>query len=64
MNYSKNLRKAAMAKRIIVSWVIVAVVFFLVGGLSGYVLKTHITAKDREKEEIHTSEQSSTETLV
>ena len=64
MNYSKNLRKAAMAKRIIVSWVIVAVVFSLVGGLSGYALKTHITAKDREKEEIHTSEQSSTETLV
>nr|DAQ34721.1 MAG TPA: hypothetical protein [Caudoviricetes sp.] len=64
MNYSKNLRKAAMAKRIIVSWVIVAVVFFLVGGLSGYVLKTHITAKDREKEEIHTSEQLSTKTLV
>ena len=64
MNYSKNLRKAAMAKRIIVSWVFVAVVFSLVGGLSGYALKTHITAKDREKEEIHTSEQSSTETLV
>ena len=64
MNYSKNLRKAAMAKRIIVSWVIVAVVFSLVGGLSGYALKTHITAKDREKEEIHTSEQVSTETLV
>lgn len=64
MNYSKNLRKAAMAKRIIASWVVVAVVFSLVGGLSGYALKTHITAKDREKEEIHTSEQLSTETLV
>ena len=64
MNYSKNLRKAAMAKRIIASWAVVAVVFSLVGGLSGYALKTHITAKDREKEEIHTSEQSSTETLV
>lgn len=64
MNYSKNLRKAAMAKRIIASWAVVAVVFSLVGGLSGYVLKTHITAKDREKEEIHTSEQLSTETLV
>lgn len=64
MNYSKNLRKAAMAKRIIASWAVVAVVFSLVGGLSGYALKTHITAKDREKEEIHTSEQVSTETLV
>ena len=49
MNYSKNLRKAAMAKRIIASWAVVAVVFSLVGGLSGYALKTHITAKDREK---------------
>lgn len=64
MNYSKNLRKVAMAKRIIASWAVVAVVFSLVGGLSGYALKTHITAKDREKEEIHTSEQLSTETLV
>ena len=64
MNYSKNLRKAAMAKRIIASWAVVAVVFSLVGGLSGYALKTHITAKDREKEKIHTSEQVSTETLV
>ena len=64
MNYSKNLRKAAMAKRIIASWAVVAVVFSLVGGLSGYALKTHIIAKDREKEKIHTSEQVSTETLV
>lgn len=64
MNYSKNLRKAAMAKRIIASWAVVAVVFSLVGGLSGYALKTHITVKDREKEKIHTSEQVSTETLV
>lgn len=64
MNYSKNLRKVAMAKRIIASWAVVAVVFSLVGGLSGYALKTHITAKDRGKEEIHTSEQLSTETLV
>lgn len=64
MNYSKNLRKAAMAKRIIASWVVVAVIFSLVGGLSGYALKTNITAKDREKEEIHTSEQLTTETIV
>lgn len=64
MNYSKNYRKAAMGKRIIASWIIVAAVFSLVGGVSGYALKTHITDKDEEKEEIHTSEQSSTKTLV
>ena len=64
MNYSKNLRKAAMAKRIIASWAVVAVVFSLVGGLSGYALKTHITAKDKQKTEEQTLERSSTKTLV
>ena len=41
-----------MAKRIIASWVIVAVVFLLIGGVSGYALKTHITAKQEEKTEV------------
>lgn len=36
----------------------------LVGCLSGYALKTHITANDKEKGETHTSEQLSSETLV
>lgn len=64
MNYSKNLRKSALGKRIITSWVIVAVVFFFVGGMSGYVMKTHITDRVKEKEKIHTSEQENTRTLV
>lgn len=53
-----------MAKRIIVSWVIVAVVFLLIGGVSGYALKTHITAKDEPKEETQGNIQVDTDTLV
>lgn len=43
------------------------IAFFLglvVGGVSGYALKTHITGKDKKKEEMHTSEQVSTKTLI
>lgn len=64
MNYSKNLRKAAMAKRVIIMLCIALFLGLAAGGVSGYALKTHITAKDKEKEEIHISEQVSTKTLV
>lgn len=64
MNYSKNLRKAAMAKRVIIMLFIALFLGLAVGGVSGYALKTHITAKDKGKEEIHTSEHVSTKTLV
>lgn len=64
MNYSKNLRKAAMAKRVIIMLCIALFLGLAVGGVSGYAMKTHITAKDKGKEEIHTSEQVSTKTLV
>ena len=63
MNYSKNLRKAAMAKRVIIMLCIALFLGLAVGGVSGYALKTHITTKDKVKEEIHTS-QVSTKTLV
>lgn len=53
-----------MAKRIIASWVIIAVVFSLVGGVSGYALKTHITANGGRKDETQTSEQVQSEILV
>lgn len=39
MHYSKNIRRTQVAKRILVSWLIIAVVFFAIGFLIG-----HITA--------------------
>lgn len=45
MNYSQNLRKAAIAKRVIISWVIVALVGVIVGGVSGYTIGSYITGK-------------------
>lgn len=31
MNYSRNIKKASIGKRILISWVVVAIIFFLVG---------------------------------
>lgn len=45
MNYSQNLRKAAIAKRVIISWVIVALIGVIVGGTSGYAIGSYITGK-------------------
>jgi hypothetical protein len=56
--YSKNLRKAAMAKRVMVMIAVSFAVGLIVGGVSGYALKAHITAKNEEKEENHTIEWS------
>lgn len=64
MNYSKNLRKADIAKRVILSWCVVAVVFSLIGGVSGYALKTHITAKQGSQHEMQTNIQEEVKTLV
>lgn len=64
MNYSKNLRKVSIVKRVIASWVIVAVISCSVGGVSGYALRTHIIAKDKQKEDTQTSEQVEEKTLV
>lgn len=49
MNYSKNLRKSAMAKRVLILLGVAFCVGLAVGGVSVYTLKTHITAKDKEK---------------
>lgn len=46
MNYSKNLRKSAMAKRVLTLLGVAFCVGLAVGGVSVYALKTHITAKD------------------
>lgn len=64
MNYSKNLRKAAIAKRVITSWVIVAVVGMTIGGVSGYAIKSHITAKSETKTQEQTNEQTQDEFTV
>lgn len=64
MNYSKNIKRADIAKRVILSWCVVAVVFLLIGGVSGYALKTHITAKQGSQYEIHTNIQEEVKTLV
>lgn len=64
MNYSRNLRKAAMAKRVLISWLIVALVGGLIGSVSGYVLGSHMTA-NRQKETVkQTNEQSQKDTIL
>ena len=64
MNYSKNLRKAAMGKRVIILLCIATFFGLVAGGFSGYTLKAHITAKDEENGQIHINGQADTETLV
>lgn len=64
MNYSKNLRKAAMGKRVIILLCIASFLGSAVGAISGYTLKAHITAKDREKEQIQINGQADTKKLV
>lgn len=47
MNYSKNLRKKAIARRVIILCAIVAVFFALIGGCVGYALKGHVASESR-----------------
>jgi Soluble lytic murein transglycosylase and related regulatory proteins (some contain LysM/invasin domains) len=54
MNYSRNLRKAAIAKRAIILCCITAIVSLLVGYGTGYAMRTHITAIS----ELETEEQA------
>lgn len=56
MIYSVEL-KTAIAKRIFMSWVIVAVIFSVIGVGAGYVLKSHITPKYRSEVRELTTEQ-------
>ena len=51
MNYSRNIRRSAMAKRVIISWLIVAAVFALIGGVIG-----HMTPRANEKDNQGTTE--------
>ena len=49
MNYSKSMRKSAMVKRVLILIGVALVVGLVIGNVSGYALKTHITAKDKQK---------------
>lgn len=64
MNYSKNFRKAAIGKRVILSWVMIAVITCVIGMGAGYALKTHITAKQRGEGEQPTNTPPNTEFTI
>lgn len=64
MNYSRNLKKSAIAKRILILLSVSLGIGVMVGGASGYALKTHITAKNREKSTERRLERDSAEILV
>lgn len=38
MNYSRNIKKTSIAKRILISWAAIAVIFFLIGFWIGIVI--------------------------
>ena len=46
MNYSKSLNRKSIAKRLILSWVIIAVAFLVIGLLVGCAVKGHMTTKE------------------
>jgi len=64
MNYSKNIKRADIAKRVILLCFGVAVVFLLIGGVSGYAFKAHITAKQDSQDERQTNIQTEDKTFV
>lgn len=64
MNYSKNLRKTVMAKRVILMLGIAVFLGLVIGGVLGYALKTHITTKNEKKADVHIIEQSQIKPLV
>lgn len=57
MNYSKNLSKSEMTRRLISTLIIVLLFGLAIGSILGYALGSHITAKDEEKSEVYMIEQ-------
>ena len=57
MNYSKYISKKAIAMRVIFLLICVSIVSLITGICLGYALRTHITAKSRQKIEDKTNEQ-------
>lgn len=64
MNYSKNINKAEIAKRLFVSWVVVATAFFVIGGTLGYTLKSYISMREKYNREMQISQQIQSEVVV
>lgn len=64
MNYSKSFRREAIAKRVILTWVMVAIFACVVGVWAGYALKTHITAIQSVEDEPSINGKVQEETLV
>lgn len=64
MNYSRSLKKAAVARRILTLMGITLGIGLMIGGGMGYVLRIHINATDSEKTMESRLERDSTETLV
>lgn len=56
-NYQRAMNRSDMAKRIITSWVIVAVAGLLIGYILGSIITTHISHRNKGKEETPTTEQ-------
>lgn len=53
MNYSRNIKKASIGKRIVISWVVVAIIFSLVGFMVGAVAtKSSPAPETRNQKEI------------
>lgn len=54
MNYSKSIKKTSIAKRVLISWLIVAFVFFftgfIIGSLASHCSDKTATKPDTEKE--------------
>lgn len=64
MNYSKNLRMAAMGRRVAVLCIIVAVMFSIIGVGTGYALGSHMTTESETQTEEQTSEPSTEEFVI
>lgn len=64
MNYSKNLEKSAVARRVFTLLGGTLAVGLVIGGVSGYAVRNHITAKSGGENTVSRLERDSTETLV
>lgn len=54
MNYSSGIKKRKIFKRLLISWVIVAAVAFLIGGIAGWLLaRNHYTKPARPVTQIY-----------